>query len=83
MTTLDIYAIALAGQERAVREGTAVPPGTAVEPPRPPWPIRLLLWLVRPRQRRGPGALPPQFLYDNHLRRDIGLYPLWPDGWRR
>jgi hypothetical protein len=78
MTTLDIYAIALAGQERA-----AAPEGAAVEPARRPWLSRLLSWFIHPRPARKLSELPPNFLRDNHLRRDIGLDPIWPDAWRR
>ncbi len=84
MTTLDIYAIALAGQERTGgHERAAAPEGAAVEPARRRWLGRLLSWLIQLRPPRKLGELPPNFLRDNHLRRDIGLDPIWPDAWRR
>ena len=83
MTTLDIYAIALAGQERmAGKERAAAPGGATVEPAGRPWLGRLLSWFIQPRPARKISELPPNFLRDNHLRRDIGLHPIWPDAWR-
>ena len=84
MTTLDIYAIALAGHERMEgQERAAAPEGAAVQPARHPWLSRLLSWFTQPRPARKISELPPNFLRDNHLRRDIGLDPIWPDAWRR
>jgi hypothetical protein len=59
-------------------------PATAVErsiaaPLLRPWREKLTSWLIGSLAKA--DELPPRYLANNHLRRDIGLPPAMPDGW--
>ena len=40
---------------------------------------KLTAWLIGRLDKA--DELPLRYLDNNHLRRDIGLDPIWPDGW--
>jgi hypothetical protein len=44
-----------------------------------PWREKLTTWLIGGLDKA--DELPPRYLADNHLRRDIGLPPVMLDGW--
>ena len=62
---------------RSPSPAAAVERSPAVPPRR--WREKLTAWLVGSLDKT--SELPPHYLGNNHLRRDIGLHPIWPDGW--
>ncbi len=57
----------------------AVDRSTASAPARRGWPKNLMAWMIGGLDAM--GEMPAHFLAGNHLRRDIGLPPIMPDGW--
>jgi hypothetical protein len=57
----------------------AVDRSTAASPPRRRWLENLTAWLVGNLDTL--GEVPRHYLASNHLRRDIGLPSILPDGW--
>jgi len=57
----------------------AVERSTAALAPRRPWQEKLTAWLIGSLDTI--GEMPRHYLANNHLRRDIGLPPVLPDGW--
>jgi len=57
----------------------AVEPSTAALPLQRPWLEKLTAWLIGNLDTI--SEVPSHYLANNHLRRDIGLPPILPDGW--
>ncbi len=78
-------------QLHSAAASAAAEPSAAAKPAQQHWTRRLTAWLIGGPVGApvgGPvvtadssGEIPLRYLANNHLRRDIGLPPVGPDGW--